>query len=81
LTKYIEKISTTIIIYTYVERISTTRFQPQCTDAAHAGAPGILLSLAHRMLAETLGPEWQALDLGEFLEEHANRAGKRRRLF
>jgi hypothetical protein len=30
---------------------------------------------------EALGPEWQALDLGEFLEEHANRTGRRRRLF
>jgi hypothetical protein len=32
-------------------------------------------------VAEALGPEWQALDLGEFLEVHANRPGKRRRLF
>jgi hypothetical protein len=32
-------------------------------------------------VAEALGPEWQALDLGEFLEVHANRSGKRRRLF
>jgi hypothetical protein len=32
-------------------------------------------------LQEALGPEWQALDLGEFLEVHANRAGSRRRLF
>jgi hypothetical protein len=32
-------------------------------------------------VVEALGPEWQALDLGEFLEEHANRTGKRRRLF
>jgi hypothetical protein len=32
-------------------------------------------------VAEALGPEWQALDLGEFLEEHANRTGKRRHLF
>jgi hypothetical protein len=33
------------------------------------------------LFAEALGPEWQALDLGEFLEEHANCTGKRRRLF
>jgi hypothetical protein len=32
-------------------------------------------------VAEVLGPKWHALDLGEFLEEHANRTGKRRRLF
>jgi hypothetical protein len=32
-------------------------------------------------VARALGPEWQALDLGEFLEEHANRTSKRRRLF
>jgi hypothetical protein len=30
---------------------------------------------------EALGPEWQALDLDEFLEEHANRTGRRRHLF
>ena len=30
---------------------------------------------------EALGPEWQALDLGEFLEVNANRTGRRRRLF
>jgi hypothetical protein len=28
-----------------------------------------------------VAPKWQALDLGEFLEEHANRTGRRRRLF
>jgi hypothetical protein len=32
-------------------------------------------------LQEALGPEWQALDLGEFLEFQANRYGSRRRLF
>jgi hypothetical protein len=32
-------------------------------------------------VAEALGPEWQALDLGEFLDENANRTGGRRRLF
>jgi hypothetical protein len=32
-------------------------------------------------VAEALGPEWQALDLGEFLEVHANRSSKRRSLF
>jgi hypothetical protein len=32
-------------------------------------------------VAEAVGPEWQALDLGEFLEEHANLIGGRRRLF
>jgi hypothetical protein len=32
-------------------------------------------------VAEALGPEWQALDLGEFLEVHANRSDKRRCLF
>jgi hypothetical protein len=32
-------------------------------------------------IAKALGPEWQALDLGEFLEEHANRTGGRRLLF
>jgi hypothetical protein len=32
-------------------------------------------------VSEALGPEWQALDLGAFLEEHANRTGRRRCLF
>ena len=32
-------------------------------------------------LAEALGPEWQAQDLGEFLEVQANCTGRRRRLF
>jgi hypothetical protein len=32
-------------------------------------------------VAEALGPEWQAFDLGEFLEVRANRTGGRRRLF
>jgi hypothetical protein len=32
-------------------------------------------------LHEALGPEWQALDLGEFLEVQANRTRSRRRLF
>ena len=32
-------------------------------------------------LAEALGTEWQAQDLGEFLEVQANRTGRRRRLF
>jgi hypothetical protein len=32
-------------------------------------------------VSEALGPEWQALELGEFLEEHANRTGRRKRLF
>lgn len=30
---------------------------------------------------EALGPDWQAQDLGEFLEARENRDGKRRRLF
>lgn len=30
---------------------------------------------------EALGPEWQASDLGEFLEAAANHTGRRRRLF
>jgi hypothetical protein len=30
---------------------------------------------------EALGPPWQAWDLGEFLETHANRTGTRHRLF
>ena len=30
---------------------------------------------------EALGSEWQALDLGEFLEVNANRTGRRRGLF
>jgi hypothetical protein len=34
-----------------------------------------------RFVSKALGPKWQALDLGEFLEEHANRTGRRRRLF
>jgi hypothetical protein len=38
-------------------------------------------SLLWSFVSEALGPEWQALDLGEFLEEHANRTGRRRRLF
>ena len=32
-------------------------------------------------VSEALGPEWQARDLGEFLEVQANRTGKRSRLF
>jgi hypothetical protein len=32
-------------------------------------------------VAEALGPEWQAFDLGEFLEVRANHTGGRRRLF
>jgi hypothetical protein len=32
-------------------------------------------------IAEALGPEWQAFDLGEFLEVRANHTGGRRRLF
>ena len=32
-------------------------------------------------IAEALGPEWQARDLGEFLEVQANRTSKGRRLF
>jgi hypothetical protein len=32
-------------------------------------------------VVEALGPECQGLDLGEFLEEHANRTGGRKRLF
>jgi hypothetical protein len=32
-------------------------------------------------VSEALGPEWQALDLGEFLEAQANHTGRRRRLF
>ena len=32
-------------------------------------------------VSKALGPEWQALDLGEFLEVNANRTGRRRRLF
>jgi hypothetical protein len=32
-------------------------------------------------LQEALGPEWQALDLGEFLEVQANHSGSRKRLF
>jgi hypothetical protein len=31
-------------------------------------------------IAEALGPEWQAFDLGEFLEARANHTGGRRRL-
>ena len=33
------------------------------------------------VVAEALGPEWQAQDLGEFLEVQANRTVRRRRLF
>ena len=32
-------------------------------------------------MAEALGPDWQAQDLGEFLEAQANCTGRRRRLF
>jgi hypothetical protein len=32
------------------------------------------------LVFEALGPEWQALDLDEFLEEHTNRTGRRMRL-
>jgi hypothetical protein len=32
-------------------------------------------------VSEALGPEWQAPDLGEFLETQANLTGRRRRLF
>jgi hypothetical protein len=32
-------------------------------------------------VVKALGPEWQALDLGEFLEVRANRTGGRRCLF
>jgi hypothetical protein len=47
--------------------------------------PHFFTCLAARFLwsfvAEALGPEWQALDLGEFLKEHANRIEGRRRHF
>jgi hypothetical protein len=34
-----------------------------------------------RFLHEALGPEWQASDLSDFIEVHANNTGRRRRLF
>ena len=38
-------------------------------------------SLHVELIAEALGPEWQAEDMVGFLEVQANRVGRRRRLF